>query len=449
MSMYRSTCAKCSAALLLPIALGSCDVIFGSVYVEYDSVPQKDVEAGGDPLSDAGGLSEPSPDAQPVADSAVAPPIGIDPAGSPSAKPDATAIDGGPEMVEAPADAGVSVADAAVMSAGADAAATSAAADAAVMSAGADAAATSAAADAAVMSAGDAAPPTGACMVDAGPPLEPISCAPAAACDGFYTGKTAQEQPIQFEVRNGGLVSLLLGWRVSVCGLEGSVTTEFSVPDAIAPDGAYSTGMQGDETVAYTLEAQFDTIGGAAGSVKLDYYREQFCVKSLVPFAWQAQLTRCGDGIVSWPETCDFALDTNGDCSESCQLSPQPELEPNDDVVAASGPISADAVWFGSLQAGDIDFYEINNGGPEPRTFVATTHGPVMGTCGIDTRLCLYTRGDDQLTCEELGHLGECAAVSWTLQGEASYFLTVGSSQAVAGYQLHVQWSEFNGDSCQ
>lgn len=265
-------------------------------------------------------------------------------------------------------------------------------------------------------------------------------CVPATRCDGFYSGSTAQERRVRFEIRGGGLASVVLEWEAPACSMIGSIGSVFSPPRMMESGSRVSSGFQDDPPVGYRLEGEIDASGSAEGTLSLTYFTEA-CEQQTVPFSWSATRAVCGNRRIEWPESCDDGNAQSGDgCSAGCQLAPAAEAEPNDTPATAEGPIEEDAVWFGSLPPGDLDYYEIRNPTMDAVTVDVSTHGLTMGTCGIDTELHFYNSDSISLGVVSGGAVGSCAADRRVIPANDLVRVAVFSEQAVAGYRLHVTY---------
>jgi len=291
-------------------------------------------------------------------------------------------------------------------------------------------------------------------------------CATSPACQnsecndfwlGTIGGDDAEETPLRFEVRGGGLAMVWFQWSSSGCGSFGKMTSTWSVPMGIVGSEINSRLQSDDEGVAYTLKGDFESTSSASGTIVLDL--SSGGCDELLPLPWTATRVLCGDGRVDWPETCDDGSgQESAACSSTCQLPVFREdlAEPNDDGTPAvgevdfsptqtGGPFNDDTLIFGTLQpAGDEDVFRVTNESSVGRTLLLETHGPGMGTCGIDTAIVVHQEGEGTGATDNDSGIGSCAALSYDIPAQGSVFVRVteGDDEApITGYHLAIRFT--------
>ena len=89
--------------------------------------------------------------------------------------------------------------------------------------------------------------------------------------DGTWSGKTAQDSTISFQVTSGGIGSLTFGFRAtgSSCSVNGKTATTFNTPVPIT-NGSFSRSVSGSQ-VSYTISGSFSSGNAASGTLAVTF----------------------------------------------------------------------------------------------------------------------------------------------------------------------------------
>jgi cysteine-rich repeat protein len=156
----------------------------------------------------------------------------------------------------------------------------------------------------------------------------------------------------------------------------------------------------------------------------------------------------CGNGVLDPGETCDDGNFWSGDGCTHCQLEPGHffELEPNDDALHASGPVSGILTLHGAISpAGDHDFYRVDNpyaGGAQLNLLVDMTPTPFGWSCPAVTMTLLDATG------QTIASSASCTTIFYQMLPGTSVYVEVVASDASQqpSYQLRTYMYSLCGD---
>lgn len=264
--------------------------------------------------------------------------------------------------------------------------------------------------------------------------------APDDGLSGRWTGLTSQGRAFHFEVFAGAVINVGVDYEVDVpladkvCVARGELATQLGKPVTLGSGGHFELGPLSGPPATYSVKGSVNR-GMATGSVSISYPQPD-CYGG-AELTWTAERQVCGDGHLTWPETCDPADPLRSkNCTEVCQLSPVSEREPNDAPSAAASPIQDDAVISGSLGDADVDVFAIRNRLAGPVAVELEAHTETVGTCHVNDELA------DTLL-EILDAKG--AVLAQDDDGSRNWFCSHLARQILAGQTLYVRLSSAKG----
>jgi cysteine-rich repeat protein len=251
----------------------------------------------------------------------------------------------------------------------------------------------------------------------------------------------------------------------ATCG-DSSIALISDLGDNIPGCNAVSTTLaagQGDTITVFPL-LDFDTTDPADLGTYILVFDFSECGNGVVEDGEQCEppgsatcdgecqrIPTCGDSFTDFPESCDDGNTLDGDgCDADCEpFNAAFEVEPNNQLANANGPIEENTVVLAALEpAGDIDLFAITNPGPNPALLRLDTFKESLGvgvSCGdaLDTILQLQDSAGNTLDVNDDRVLGadNCSGLELALAPGDAVFARVSlfdPDTTESGYLLQI-----------